>query len=122
MNFKKEDFLNQLEIINPTMRIANAITRSKDFAMFIKKTVERFQSADWGDLHYEDKNYMDQCMKRGAQVKAIYKFPENLIDEPLGYNGPATKNSKILIIADPAERLGLKMRRPSTLIMYSEEN
>jgi len=78
-----------LDIINPifptgqlviTRGVYNLAMENSDFAQFIRKSLNRHVTGDWGEMTNEDKEMNDQSLKEGERLLSAYsddRFPKH---------------------------------------------
>ena len=61
-----------------TKGIADQIEESKDFTVFVKKSLRRYITCDWGELDEDDKKLNDAALKNNDdRILAAYIPPEH---------------------------------------------
>ena len=88
-------------------RAINEAMRSAPFSAFVRRSLHRHHSRDWGDCCEEDRKINDESLAMDMRILSVYNIPEEL--QNVDHQG----NNKIWIITEG--------NRSATTILYPDE-
>lgn len=62
-----------------TLGVCSKMQEDKEFASFVKRSLERYINCDWGDTCEENKLENEKSLKNGEPILAVYEHGDDAI-------------------------------------------